>query len=146
MKLIAHRGLIAGPDSNLENSPDQITRALTAGYDCEVDLRVIDGKLYLGHDQADYEIPESFLKQSGLWIHCKNVAALDFCHDDINLNYFWHNTDDYTLTSRGYVWAYPGRELTKWSIMVMPEWEDPTLTNTINVNCFGICSDYVSKL
>ena len=36
--LIAHRGLYNGPDPWLENKPEQITKALTLGFDAEVDV------------------------------------------------------------------------------------------------------------
>jgi hypothetical protein len=47
MKLIAHRGLFNGPDVNLENRPQQIETALSRGFDCEVDLWIVDGNMFL---------------------------------------------------------------------------------------------------
>ena len=146
MKYIAHRGLTDGPNSSLENCPEQLLKSLAEGFDCEVDLRVINDELFLGHDSPDWPIDEQFITQPGLWIHCKNLEELEFCQNNIKLNYFWHQEDDYTLTSKGYVWAYPGKKLSKFSIMVMPEWEDSTLINTIGANCFAICSDYINKI
>jgi hypothetical protein len=146
MKYIAHRGLTDGPNSSLENCPEQLLKSLAEGFDCEVDLRIINDELFLGHDSPDWPIDEQFITQPGLWIHCKNLEALEFCQNNIKLNYFWHQEDDYTLTSKGYVWAYPGKKLSKFSIMVMPEWEDSTLINTIGANCFAICSDYINKI
>lgn len=146
MKLIAHRGLTKGPNKSLENQPYQIQSSIERGYDCEVDLWVFEDRLYLGHDGPQYNITEHFLKQSGLWIHCKNLAAMEFCGDDIKLNYFWHENDSYTLTSKGFIWAYPGKALTKFSIMVLPEWNDPELLMVKSVDCFGVCTDYVEML
>jgi len=145
MKIIAHRGLLNGPDSNLENLPGQILLSLQAGYDCEVDVRLIDGKWILGHDNPDFEVPFEFLEQTGLWIHAKNLEALDYL-STTTLNYFWHQNDDYVITSKGYIWAYPGKPLTTRSVMVLPEWEDNTLQNVIGVDCFGICSDYPEQI
>ena len=88
MKLIAHRGLVNGPDSNLENLPGQILQALQAGYDCEIDVRYINNKWMLGHDNPDFEVPFEFLKQPGLWIHAKNLDALHVLGADKSLNYF----------------------------------------------------------
>jgi len=146
MKLIAHRGLVDGPDKAFENHPKRIKLSLEQGFDCEVDLRVVNGELYLGHDEPQYKIDESFLKTPGLWIHCKNTEALEFCYDDIKLNYFWHDTDDYTITSRGWVWTYPGKVVPKWGIAVMPEWNDPTLSSEMLLKYNGICSDFVAKI
>jgi hypothetical protein len=145
MKIIAHRGLLNGPDSNLENLPGQILLSLQAGYDCEVDVRLIDGKWILGHDNPDFEVPFEFLEQTGLWIHAKNLEALDYL-STTTLNYFWHQNDDYVITSRGYIWAYPSKPLTTRSVMVLPEWEDNTLQNVIEVDCVGICSDYPEQI
>jgi len=146
MKYIAHRGLTDGPNSSLENCPEQILNSLEKGFDCEVDLRVINNELFLGHDSPDWPIDETFINQPGLWIHCKNLEALEFCQYNIKLNYFWHQEDDYTITSKGFIWTYPGKKLSKLGVMVMPEWEDPTLINTIGANCFAICSDYIIKI
>lgn len=145
MLLIAHRGLIEGPDRNLENNPDQIKYALEQGSNCEVDVRYIDGHWFLGHDLPDYQIDLQFLNLPGLWIHAKNVDAL-YQLGSTKLNYFWHQEDHFTLTSYGYIWTYPERELTPFSIRVMPEWQDPNFETITSTPCFGICSDYVDKI
>jgi hypothetical protein len=44
------------------------------------------------------------------------------------------------LTSKNYVWAYPGKQPIKGSIAVMPERSD----DDISV-CKGICSDVIKK-
>jgi hypothetical protein len=144
MKYIAHRALIHGPDPVLENHPDQIAEALSLGYDCEIDLRVIDGGFYLGHDRADYSVTKEFLEQPGLWIHAKNLNALHYL-SKTNLVYFWHQNDDCVITSNGYIWTYPEKELTDRSIRLMPEWADPTF-DTVENNCYAICSDYVELI
>jgi hypothetical protein len=146
MKLIAHRGLVNGPNKHIENQPATIKSALDNGFDCEIDLWVFDCRLYLGHDGPQYNITEQFLKQSGLWIHCKNLDALEFCSKDKTLNYFWHENDTYTLTSQGIIWAYPDKILNTRCVMVMPEWQDSTLENAKHATCFAVCSDFVQLL
>jgi len=139
MVLIAHRGNIDGK-SNKENHPELINNALSKGYSVEIDLRYISDKLYLGHDNAQYKIDYSYLLNSNLWIHCKNIEALEFLKDVKNPNnYFWHQEDDVTLTSNGFLWTYPNKSLTKYSIAVIKGSETP------NLNCFGVCSDFVSN-
>lgn len=144
MKLIAHRGLIYGPDRSLENSPNQILSVLNRGYDCEIDLWIDKNIAYLGHDGPQYLIDHSFLLNKGLWIHAKNLEALYWLLNT-DLNYFWHQQDHYTLTSHKFIWTYPGENLTEKSVMVLPEWVDPSLEN-INKSCYGICSDYIEKI
>jgi hypothetical protein len=145
MRYIAHRGLINGPDKDLENNPTQIKTVLRQGYDCEVDLWWNKGQWMLGHDEPTYPTTFEFLEQPGLWIHAKNLDAL-YVLTATSLNYFWHQEDDCTLTSHNYIWTYPGKQLTKHSVMVMPEYVDSTLQNTVGVDCYGICSDYILKL
>ena len=52
---------------------------------------------------------------------------------------FFHHEDDVTLTSQGYLWTYPGRDLTKNSIVVLPN-KKP------DVEVAGICSDFIEEL
>ena len=144
MKLIAHRGLIHGPNVNLENRPEQIELTLTQGFDCEIDLWVINSTFYLGHDYPDYMIDKKFLDISGLWIHAKNLGALHWL-TDTSLCYFWHENDKFTLTSNNFIWTFPGQELTQQSVAVLPELYDPEFKN-LPTTCYGICSDYVNKL
>ena len=54
-KIIAHRGLLHGPDEKIENAPSQIQKALNMGFDVEIDVWVTDD-LYLGHDEPTYMI------------------------------------------------------------------------------------------
>ena len=144
MKLIAHRGLYNGPNKNRENHPDQIKDALSLGFDAEVDLWIIYGNLYLGHDEPQYSVDSTFISNSNFWIHAQNLDAL-FWLVGTKLNYFWHQEDDYVITSHHYIWTYPGKNLTEKSIMVMPEWKNTEFRN-LNKDCFGICSDYVIKI
>lgn len=147
MILIAHRGLFNGPSKELENHPLQITTAIELGFDCEIDIHLVDNKFYLGHDAPQYQVDESWLKTPGLWIHCKNTEALMFFSEctDWKYKYFWHQEDSYTLTSNGYVWAYPGKTLGKNTICLMPEWHDPEF-KSLNFDCYAICSDFVDTI
>lgn len=150
MKLIAHRGLTNGPDSNLENRPTTIQHALSQGFDCEVDFWVVEhsshNRYYLGHDSPTYEIDWEFVEQPGLWIHAKNLQALYLLGADSRLNFFWHENDAHTLTSQGYIWTYPEQSLTKHSIMLMPEWSDQTFDSVVSAECYGVCSDWVQGI
>ena len=143
MILISHRGNLNGKQPNNENHPDYILRALIAGYNVEIDVWFVDGKFKLGHDEPTYDFPFELFENhfSKLWLHCKNVEAIIALNEFPNqhiVNYFWHQEDDITLTSKGYIWAYPGKQPIKNSIAVMPELNKDDLTKAI-----GICSDYI---
>lgn len=150
MKIIAHRGNINGPNPEMENNPDYILKTLSLDYDCEIDVRLIDNNIYLGHDFSQYKINIDFLLNNSqrLWIHCKNIEALDFLHKYKELNIFWHESDQYTITSKGYIWSYIGVKTTKNVICVMPElfyddYIDIIGRKNINHTLYGVCTDYV---
>jgi glycerophosphoryl diester phosphodiesterase len=148
MLLIAHRGNLTGPNPNEENKPSYIQKALDAGFSVEIDLRVKDDKLYLGHDYAQYPVSEDFLikNKSKFWVHCKDNVAFTKALQ-LNLNCFWHNTDDYTMTSYGYVWCYPNKlPVGKMSVTVLPEMHDTVSTINKDNNMFAVCSDYVLEM
>ena len=83
-----------------------------------------------------------FLKNDTFWIHAKNIDAMyELIHYDVKC--FFHQSDLITLTSNNLIWTYPGQQLTSLSIAVVPE--------TVNYskeqlnNCWGVCSDFISK-
>ena len=54
------------------------------------------------------------------------------------VNYFWHENDLGTLTSKGYIWS---TNLFDRGILVMPEiFNKEPMTSTL-----GVCSDYIEK-
>ena len=121
MILISHRGYEDGENSLFENNPVQIKRLLKMGIEVEIDVWYIDGRYFLGHHDPKYRVEESFLKQEGLWCHAKNKDALEqMLASDVHC--FWHQVDDYTITSRGYIWAYPSKETSgKNTVFLFPE-------------------------
>ncbi len=150
MKIIAHRANLNGPNIESENKVHSIRKCLDLGYDVEIDIRLIDGKLFLGHDvpQESIEIEELIEINEKCWIHCKNLAALTFLNKNgQGLNYFWHEKDSYTLTSKGFIWTYPGEHTTYSCICVMPELflDQSNFSNLLNMRISGICTDYPNK-
>lgn len=147
--LIAHRGNIHGKNIERENSPSYIIEALEMGFDVEIDVWVVNEKIFLGHDNADYEIQQEFLFNSKLWCHAKNIDALTMMIKYKNrIHCFFHHSDDYILTSRGIIWSYTGKPINEEIICVMPENSDCYNENDLK-NCLGICSDnicYYKKL
>ena len=138
-KLISHRGNLTGPDKQNENNPNYVLSALSLGYEVEVDVWTDKEKIYLGHDKPEYPINLDFLKNKKLWCHAKNLNALEYLIDN-DVCCFWHQKDDYTITSRGYIWVYPGKPLIKDSICVLPEQH-----NLDYSKCYGVCTDNINK-
>ena len=143
MILISHRGNINGKDESKENKPSYIVDAIRKGYNVEVDFWYDNGKFVLGHDEPQYSIPIDFIENyyRYLWIHCKNHDALsklvEIDRGGVYFNYFWHDTDDVIITSKGYMWANPGTYI-EGSIAVMPEYKKDEIEGRL-----GVCSDYI---
>lgn len=154
MKFISHRGNINGPNPDKENHPDYILATLKSGYDVEIDVWIIDKKIVLGHDKPQYEylnltkykdnVFVDYLTihygYPSLWTHCKNFEALNKLPQ--YMNKFYHDHDDFTLTSQNFIWTYPNNlPLGKKSIAVMPE----KVPGWDLSKAYGICSDYVEE-
>jgi hypothetical protein len=142
MIYISHRGNVDGKKPHLENKPEYIDEAISLGYDVEIDIWCIYGVLMLGHDEPQYRITKNWLNKryDNVWVHCKNIEALELFNVLRSYHYFWHEDDTVTLTSRGVVWAYPGKQPIKGSIAVMPERANDDISK-----CIGICSDVIKK-
>ena len=146
MKLISHKGNLNGQQVDYENSPSYVETAINLGYDVKIDVRIKDNKLFLGQDEPQYQLDIDWLEKyhTKLWLHCKDIEIIekfnDFDNRGSHLNYFWHETDTVTLTSKGYLWAYQGKQPIKGSIAVLPE-----LNNDDTKYCYGICSDFIQN-
>jgi len=139
MRLISHRGNIF-LQQNSENSLISINKALDEAYDVEVDVWNIDGSYLLGHDHPDVLVDKSFLLNERLWCHAKNLESLNSMLDD-GIHCFWHQEDDFTLTSKGFIWTYPKKNVTEKSVIVCQTLEE--YLEYKDKNIYGICSDFV---
>ena len=141
MLKISHRGNVNGPDLEKENTIEQIFIAIGKGFDVEVDVWVIDGLIFFGHDYPKYLIDDFVIKKikNSAWFHCKNLEALlFFANNPVPYVFFWHQKDDFTLTSNGYIWTYPNKDITSSSIIV-----DLDLNYKYsNIIPYAICTDY----
>lgn len=150
-RLIAHRGIIDGNYSGKENRVETIINAMNLGYEVEVDVHLYENELWLGHDAPQEPLRlllnESDLSNFYIWFHCKDSGSLDFFQRaySASAQYFWHDKDEFTITSIGNVWTanlagcYPER-----TIVVAKNKSDAL--SQLETNCFGICSPYVGEL
>jgi hypothetical protein len=143
-RIIAHRANLNGPDPKNENSLESIQKCFDAGFDVEIDvwLRTDNGEIWLGHDKPQYHLKDTkLLLDPRVWCHAKNLEAA-FILKAMDTHWFWHQEDDFALTSRGIFWTYPGKKLSSNSVAVMPELvkEDSALYLV-----HGICTDWPSR-
>jgi len=157
MKLISHRGNLSGRIPKRENHPDFIQEAIDAGFDVEIDLRMEQNRLFLGHDLPQYEVTSDwlFMRSPRLWIHAKDFESLCFLNAErlSFYNYFAHTSDPYCLVRCGRVnppsliWLHDLTVKAPMTQCVIP------LLDLSSVNSFfcrsnavyGICSDYVTE-
>jgi hypothetical protein len=141
---ISHRGNIDGENPFKENSPGYIDKAIDEGYDVEIDVRLIDDELWLGHDKADYPVELEWLQKrhDRLWIHAKNVEALEYLLEFKELRVFYHTSDDQTIISDGHIWTHDLNAITKKSIIPLLA-RNHLIERYKDQECYGICSDYV---
>jgi hypothetical protein len=139
MILIAHRGNINGSKPELENCPKYIDEAIEKEFNVEIDVWYKYGHFYLGHDKPVYHVDLEWLlyRADVLWVHAKNLDAL-VALKDTALNIFWHQNDEYTLTSKGYIWAYPTSEVNQ-KVIIVDDYFTPHLVKEAG----GICSNNI---
>jgi hypothetical protein len=142
MIVISHRGNTAGPLPEWENNPNYVDIAWQE-FNVEIDVRFLNGEFWLGHDKPQYKVNYDFVQREGMWCHAKDVNALDRLLS-MNVNCFWHQIDDRTLTSKGVIWTYPGRETTKKSVIVQVDCD--SFDKLVNTNIVGVCTDYAKFL
>lgn len=141
MMLISHRGNINGINPTQENSPSYIMTALNKKYSVEVDVWYDKG-WWFGHDEPTYKVDVELIHLLSIAVifHAKNAYALKYLLK-YKTHVFWHQSDDYTLTSQGFIWVYPNKKLVPLSICCLPELG----CNGNLAKCIGICSDFVEK-
>lgn len=140
MRFIAHRGNWQGIKPELENTHEYLLDAYRRGYDVEVDVHGLNGVLYYGHDEPTERACTNFLQQPGVWCHAKNYAALILL-SELRCHYFWHQTDDLTVTSDNYFWCYPGKNLQHPRAVWLDLEDIPLPEDTIGI--YGICGDKI---
>lgn len=142
MKIISHRGNIRGPVPDKENRPSYIDCAIGNGYDVEIDVRSIDGELWLGHDEPQYKVDHNWLnnRRQYLWMHCKNLEAAKECW---MYHSFCHSDDPFTYTSTGKIWLHDiALDITNETIIPLISISD--ITKSIKGIPFAVCTDYPS--
>lgn len=146
MIIISHRGNIRGPIPDKENRPSYIDCAIGNGYHVEIDVRSIDGELWLGHDFPQYKVDHNWLdkRRNYLWLHCKNLEAAKECWA---YHSFCHTSDSFTYTSTGKMWLHDlSMKIDGNVIIPLIDRDDVECFIPIGEKPFGVCTDYPSLL
>ncbi len=143
MIIIAHRGNLNGIDEN-EHSPLNILRCLKSELDVEIDAHWYNDELWMGHDKPVYKCPPSYLTNKHIWFHAKDLESLEFLVK-INAHVFWQQKDEYTITSKGFLWAFSNQHVTSdiciHASLTKSHPYSPVMKD-ISPTCYGICTDY----
>lgn len=145
MIFISHRGNLNGVQKEFENLPSFIDNAIKLGFDVEIDLRTYKNKLFLGHDEPQYEISLEWIlkRKKHIWIHAKDFNSL-YLLSKINkkIIYFAHQNDDYTLISNGMIWCH-NYNISLNKKCIIPLITLDQINNFVDKKFYGVCSDYV---
>jgi len=137
LKIIAHRGNLRGKDLQRENKQNAIDECIRMDIDVEIDFWFNDGEFFLGHDNPETKIDETFLisRKKHLWIHAKNFEAVECLSLYPELNWFWHEDDKMTFTSKNKIWCYPGTYVKNGITVELGEKKSIP-------QVLGVCTDY----
>lgn len=142
MKFISHRGNINKTD-NCDSQIKQIEDIINfTDYDIEIDVRKVNpGAVGLGHNHIGdiVSIEDLFKLKDRLWVHSKDISTF-LLMQKCGFNTFIHDFDDCALTTKGYLWIYPGVTIEgDKSIAVLPEEIKPKNLE----KAYAICTDDV---
>ena len=115
MKLISHRGNIDGAVPQQENIPNKIIE-VSKNFRVEVDVWMIDGQLYLGHDKKNEAVNINFLKKFNCLVHCKNIEGFEFMSKEKKVESFYQSDELIIITSFGNYLYHSSAALNKNSI------------------------------
>jgi len=139
---IAHRGLIDGPNHEIENSMTTITEWCRQGIASEIDIWWHRDAFWIGHDEPREPVSPEFLHSEYLWIHAKNSEGFYQLQKLSNekgwgLRIFYHTDEDYALTTTGETIILPGLpDVEGWTYMM------PEMRNIVPTVAGKICSDF----
>ena len=141
IKLISHIVNLDGPQEqdNVISQLEEVAKTMLV----EVDVWYLDHGWYLGHDGPERAVSFDFISNPNFILHAKNLNAL-YKLTGTNLHYFWHQEDDFTLTSKQLIWTYPRKEVTPRSIVVCQTAEEAIEYSKKEL--WGICTDYIKEI
>ncbi len=101
MKYYAHRGNICGANPARENKIDYINEALKFGHCVEIDVRLLNGEYYLGHDKAQEKIPKEFMIDDRILVHAKTYETFRELLKCKRIHSFYQDNENVVISSWG---------------------------------------------
>lgn len=148
MRLIAHRGNTKGFDPAGENRITYLSQALDKGYDVEVDVRLMDGLIWLGHDKPLEVVGPQFFRSSRVWTHAKDPATFAYLSRFPDVQCFYQDKDLISMTTNGYLWCNSLHPISDSKAIIfqgrMQQPETGLVMENIP-NVFGVYSDWVES-
>lgn len=135
---IAHRGNTHGAQPTFENQISYLLDARAQGYAVECDIQVYQDNLYLGHDEPQQSFPVELMGDNKVICHAKTPEAFQILLD-MRQHCFYHENDQVTLTSQGYIWCFPGVH-PRLNRSIWLDLHDQPLPKTAS-GIYGICGD-----
>ena len=148
MILISHRGNITGRIPDSENRPVYIQDTITLGYDVEIDVRMKESQLYLGHDYAQYRVELEWLleRKDKLWIHTKDFESLDLLIDK-GLRIFFHEQERQTIINNtNLIWSHDLESVSNKSIIPLLDLQSINKYGYLAQDVYGVCSDHLQAV
>lgn len=90
MLIVAQKGLVYGPDAEVENSPELLENTMSSDILCHCDIWWYKEKWWLGEYRPQYQISEKWLEtyRSFLFLHIRNYQGISkIC--EYNEKYTW---------------------------------------------------------
>lgn len=150
MIFISYRGVYDGNNFEDENTPNQIGKAMSAGYNVMIDVWKVDDKFYLGNEQPLTEVTAKYLQNKRFWLNARNAEMqtyLTIQPHSLYPNYFWFPympPPPYVEASNGKLITPGTVPINNSSVVYLPEISDTGLFSTVKLKCFGITSSYLS--
>ena len=150
MYYISYQGIFDGSDYQSANTPGQISKALSAGFSCLIDVWRINNKLYVGNGQPLIEVTEKYIQGPRFWINAKNVDMQNWLvtqPSTLYPHYFHFDASTppppYAVVSNGKLMTPGTVPYNENSIVFLPEIDDRSLYSTVKLKCYGVCSGFL---
>jgi hypothetical protein len=151
MLFISYRGIYDGNNFEDANTPKQIQKAISNGFNVMMDVWKEGSKFYLGNDQPITEVSEKYLQNKRFWLNARNTEMQNYLTaqpHSLYPNYFWFVSPmpppPYVVASNGKLITPGTVPINNNSVIYLPEISDTAMFSTVNLKCYGITSSYLT--